>query len=70
MIGFRGAHRYMREADLFGLELDAIAPRLGRRPREPPRHAAVRAHRARARALPRLVAESGLARPAAASSSG
>ncbi len=33
MIGYRGALRYTREPDLLRLELEAIAPRLGRRPR-------------------------------------
>ena len=53
MIGFRGALRYTREPEVFGLELEAMRAGLGRRARQPPRDAAVRPDGARARALPR-----------------
>ena len=52
MIGYRGALRYMREPDLFGLELAAIKRGLGRRAHELPRDAALRPHPARAHRLP------------------
>ena len=50
MIGYRGALRYTHEPEVFALELAGGPPRLGRRPHELPRDAAVRPHRARARA--------------------
>ena len=71
MIGYRGALRYMREPELFRLELDGDPPGLGRGPHEPPRDAPVRAHGARARrACRELIATSRPARPARASSCG
>ena len=63
MIGYRGALRYMREPDLLRARARRDPPRLGRRPHEPPRDAAVRAHGARADGLPRLVARRRPARP-------
>ena len=44
MIGYRGAHRYVEEPDVFALELRGRAARLGRGSLELPRDAAVRAH--------------------------
>ena len=70
MIGYRGALRYTQEPEVFALEMRGRAPRVGRRPRELPRDAAVRAHRRRARTLPRPRGGVRAARAAAASSCG
>ena len=53
MIGYRGALRYMREPDLFALELDAIRRVWDDGSHELPRDDPVRAHPARARRRPR-----------------
>ena len=44
MIGFRGALRYTREPEVFAARAGGDRAGVGRRPREPPRDAAVRAH--------------------------
>ena len=61
MIGYRGALRYIARARPVRARARGDPPGLGRRPHEPPRDAAVRAHRrASSRAAARIVAESGL----------
>ena len=50
MIGFRGALRYTRDAEVFRLELEALKRVWDAGHDEPPRDAPVRPHGARARA--------------------
>ncbi len=70
MIGYRGAFRYAREPDLFGLELQSLARVWEEGHDQPARDAALRPLLARTPALPRGDRALRARRPTPASSSG